>query len=435
MTDVVEIGSLPTRNPVAGTSCADRLDPYFGGLWETGAAAAWSTRERAVAQVEAGVLSGGMWARPTGRDAALEAVTRSKARLVGLPALAATNLWRTMTGQQLAAMTGVTGLARYRSPDLHRLWSAGLVEVGRMASLSRTNQMPLLVRPSVRGDWAQLYDRLTFDEWVGVTAGQPWRWGSQFDRHNVLTVELALRVAELTSVPLVLGEQLCALHAMAVPGLQVGPKRSTLAADAMLVRGDGLKIMVELTVSTHGLADKVARWADLLAADRTGQLAVVFVLAPHPDRPAGRGLQQVSNTVAQASRASITQVLGNVPARMMVTTWRHWFPAAAMVSDDFLALRASRPSGNGQGADRWERVGMLDPFELPGPQGDGRQVLDNAAWLYGVPHWMRPPRDETATQAWARVNGVERFPRQQGMPLPPQERARRRNEQLDSLWA
>lgn len=435
MAGVVEIGSLPTRNPVAGTSCADRLDPYYGGLWETGASAAWSTRERAVAQVEAGVLSRGIWTRPTDRDEALAALTRSKARLVGLPALAAANLWRTMSGEQLAAVTGFTGLSRYRSPDVHRLWSAGLVEVGRMASLARANQMPLLVRPSVRGDWARLYDLVTFDEWVGVTAGQPWRWGSQFDRHNVLTVELALRVAELTSVPLVLGEQLCALHAMAVPGLQIGPQRSTLAADAMLVRGDGLKIMVELTVSTRGLADKTARWADLLAADRTGQLVVVFVLAPHPDRPAGRELQQVSNTVAQASRASITHVLANVPARMMATTWRHWFPAPGRVSDDFLALRASRPSGTGPDADRWQRAGMLDPFELPGPREDGRAVLANAAWLYGVPHWMRPPRDETATQAWARVSGVERFPRQQGMPLPPQERARRRDEQLESLWA
>lgn len=421
-----------SRNPVEGVRAGERLDPYFDGLWESGSSAAWFESDVVAAQGRHGIVSGGAWSRPMDRQDALVKVCSGPSRRTDLAVLAAVNLWRTLTFEQVAAIVGRPGLAGRRPASIHRLWSAGLVDVGVPASIARSSQVPALLRPAARGDWARLEGLVTFDDWVGVTAGQPWRRGSQHDRHNVLLAELALRAAEVSPVAMVFGEQLAAVGRMAVPGVEVSPWSANLAGDAVVVRGDGLRIVVELTVSTSNLERKAERWAGLLASDAGRMLAVCFVHAPHPSLPDGGRAGEVRRKVAAAANGTVGQQLAGVPQRMMVARWGDWFPARHAVSDGFVSLRAYRPSGVGER--RWRPVHMLDPFDLAGPQGGaGLAVLANAGWLYGVPHWLRGGRGVSPSVAWAARHGVRPFPRQEGVPDPPQVRAARAAE-LDGLW-
>lgn len=408
-----------------GLRAENRVDPYWDGMWETSSSAAWWQRASIERMVEAGLLPArGMWSRPLPRDEARwQAFQGARLPQNRVAALAAINLWRTLTFEQLAAITGVETVTSERAGDVHLLWSSGLVDVGRMALPGR-NRLPLLARPSSQGDWDQLVDLVNFDDWVGISAGTDWRWGSQSmsERHNSLAAELCLRAAEYSPVPLVLGEHLCALKTVRPPGVQLSPQQANLAADGMLVRTDGLRVMVELTVTTARIHQKAARWANMLAEDRHRSLAVVFVHAPHPDKPSAGERKTLHKAVFEAGHASMQHVVADVPRRLMVADWQDWFPARHEVGDDFDSLVVDRAVG-GEG-DRWQQVSLLDPFDLPGPDGlpGATAILDNAHMLLGVPHWMRDPAGVSALSLWSELNSVEPLPRMEGLPLPPQAR-------------
>lgn len=429
----LSFAAVASRNPVAGTRAGERLDPYVDGLWESGSSVAWFESGIVASQRDAGLVAGGMWSRPADPAESLRRVCAGPRRDIDLAVLAAVNLWRTATHQQLAAIVGSPGVASRRPASVHRLWSAGLVDVGVPASITTTSQLPMLVRPAARGGFDRLAELVSFDDWVGLTAGQPWRRGSQHDRHNVLVTELALRAGELTSVAAVVGEQLAAVGRMAVPGLTVPVAAANLAGDALLVRGDGLRIVVELTVSTGNLEAKAARWAQMLAADTNRLLAVCFVHAPHPSLPDAGRAGEVRKKVKAAANGSVSQVVAGVPARMSVARWTDWFPSRLHASDGFGTLRAWRPTGGGERP--WRPVDLLDPFDLPGPlDRSGLALVDNAAWLFGVPHWLRADRALTPSEAWAAEQRITPFPRMAGVNPPPQDRAAAARE-LEDLWA
>lgn len=421
---VVHLSALPSRNPVPALRAEHRVDPYWDGMWETSSSAAWWQRDSIERMVAAGLLpSRSLWSRPLPREearwSAFQEVRLPENRVAELAAI---NLWRTLTFEQLAAITGVETVTSERAGDVHLLWSSGLVDVGRMALPGRS-RLPLLARPSSQGDWDQLRDLVSFDDWIGISAGTDWRWGSQSmsERHNALAAELCLRAAEYSPVPLVLGEHLCALKTVRPPGVQLSAQQANLAADGMLVRTDGLRIMVELTVTTARIQQKAAKWANMLAEDRHRSLAVVFVLAPHPDKPSGGERSAVQKAVFAAGHASMAHVLADVPRRLMVVDWQDWFPARHQAGDRFDNLMVERAVG-GDG-DRWQPVSLLDPFDLPGPDGlpGATAILDNAHMLLGVPHWMRQGGD-SPLRVWAELNNVEPLPRMEGLPLPPQSR-------------
>lgn len=430
---VYRFADFPSRNPIRSADTAHRLDPYFDGLWSAGSSASWLSAREVLRQREAGLLAENRWARPQPFNQALEQVCKEASTKASLRGLAALNLWRTLTAEQLAAYTGSIAYSR-GDLKLHRLFSTGLIELGRIISVAHATGFPLLARPSNRGDWAGLYDRLSFDDWVGLTAGQNWRWGSQHDRHNVLSAEIALRAAEyLPEIELVLGEQLCALQKQNLPGLTIPAQSTHLAADAMLVRDDGLRIMVETTASSRGLEDKARRWAEVLATDVSRSMVVVFLLASHPDRASQMTRPTLTRAVAHAARDQLSYRMAGVPQRMMVAAWSDWFPGRHQFTDRFVRLRGTVPTG--MGSNPWEPIDLVGSQRCDGPRTSQRTLLDNASALYGIPQWQRKvplsPR-----RMWYVSLGVDRFPRMQGIKPPPQVRARAAEDDLSDLsWS
>jgi hypothetical protein len=307
-----------------------------------------------------------------------------------LAQLAAINLWRTATGPQLTAITGRKG--RNTSTDLLLLWAAELIQKGTVVNGAySTSSLPKLYRPDIRAGAIDLGRRLTYPEWLGLTAGQPWSVGSQFDRHNLLTTELSIRVAEFCPIGTVFGETLGAWPLLFGPD-QPLVKNSKRAADAVWIRPDGFRIAIEATASISSvMREKVAKWASAIAADESKSLMVVFIDVSAPDKREGHRVGTITRKiVSEESNASMDMKLANVPERMAFARWRDWFPAPGMVDPTFLGLRAERPTG--PPASRWEQTDLLDPFAVPFKPADpiaALAVLDNANLLYGVPHWLK----------------------------------------------
>jgi hypothetical protein len=308
-----------------------------------------------------------------------------------LTQLAAINLWRTATGPQLTAITGRKG--RNTSTDLPLLWAAELIQKGHIVNGAySTSALPKLYRPDIRAGAINLERRLTYSEWVGLTAGQPWSSGSQFDRHNLLTVELSIRAAEFCAIGQAFGEGLGTWPLLFGPDHPLVQATSKRAADAVWVRPDGLRIAVEATASiSSATRDKVAKWASALAEDSSRSLMVVFVDVSAPDKRDGHRVGGVvRKIISEEANSSMDMTLAGVPERMAFARWQDWFPAPGMVNPTFLGLSAQRPTG--PPASRWEPADLLDPFSAPFSPPDpekAKAVLANSNLLYGVPHWLK----------------------------------------------
>ena len=350
--DRVHLASLPSRSAQVGLAAPARLDPYWDApVWDTRTQAVWLSRSRAERMAGAGV------AQPRRQDLQLS-VQEATVVLAGGPGrarvlalLAAVAMFRTLTVQQLAAITGHPGQAAADSVDRRLAWAAGLVQRGTFMSGMPGARLPGLVRLSNETDLALLGSMLSYRDLVGVTAGQPWWWGSQFDRHNVIGAELLVRVAEYTPIPVVLGEQVCTFATM-VPG---SVSRSVRCADGAMVRADGMRVAVEVTTSvTSNVRDKADRWAQLLEHPGAANLSVLWVDVSHPDRPApGRiGRPKLVQVVGDAA-TSMSARLARVPERMLVVRYDDWFPARHTACEDFLCaagLAADGPAGPAVGA-------------------------------------------------------------------------------------
>jgi hypothetical protein len=397
----------------------------------------WTSRSSAERLQQEGLARVRADARRWSPDDALDLLV-DRFRHERLSVLAAVAMWRTASVEQLVAITGNTRLAPRFSRDRALLWAAGLVQRGTLV-LDGVRQHPgttdrvRLYRPDLHcGAFDRLARRLSYAEWVGVTGGWGWAQGAQFDRHNLLAVELCLRVAEWCDVAAVLGESVATWKTMLDPTVGV-PASSRRAADAAWVRPDGLTIAVEMTshVASHS-REKAQAWADALARDESRSTIVLFVEAAHPDRrEGGHNIHLLRRHVAAAATSTMDHVLADVPSRMAVVRWVDWFPAPAMVDPCVVGVPAWRPTGAGQTV--WESANLLDPFDVPFQEvvGTGRQaVLDNLGLLYGVPGWLvkRPaPSLDNLVRSRAgfppAMPGWERHPPPQPPPMKGRKRA------------
>lgn len=412
----MRLSELPNRNPVEELRSHHRPDPYWDGMWDN-SRAFWVEVGDQRRRIEAGLLTGSehgsAWLRPPDTNDVLGAAlpTHRGGRDQRVAGIAASVMWRTLLAEQVAAICGNPVWAATRPRPARDLYRAGIVDIG--ISPFGASQ-PILVRPNSNAPWRDVLGALTFDEKVGITAGMPLRWGSQHDRHNVLTTELALRAAEVLPVRLVAGEHLCSVPRMYGPGsgIDIPETAVNFAADAMLVRSDGLRIMVEMTASVGDLSRKLNRWGQVLASDsRTRHMAVVFVFAPHPDAPTRGDWDRLREQV----RASAHRwTLEGVPERMFVAKWTDWFPARHEVSADWRSLAAECPTGVGVAGEigsGWETRRLLDPFEVDGPKLDSDPLASNQQFLLGVPFWLRTGADENALRdLWLDATGRAPFP-------------------------
>ncbi|MFC8797295.1 hypothetical protein ACFT2C_06155 [Promicromonospora sp. NPDC057138] len=395
---------------------AERLDPFWDGVWSAGSSGVWVSSDTARRLSDAGVARIPWYLRGERDDGLAFLARRMPARRrVVLAGLGAVNQWRTMTAEQLAAITGFRSLASRASPWLRAAFSTGVVDVGEFATPlphGTGNHRHRLVRPSRSTVFdRELAPHMTFDELVSVTGGVPWDSRRQFDRHNLLATELGLRVAELCDVATVLGEKLSTLDLLLqAPAKAITPRSRARSADLTIVRRDGLRIAVEITASANrGLRRKIDNWARALARNplAASGLIVLFVVCPPPDPASevvrGGRTASVVETVHREVAASARRYPGTpsdrVAARMAVMAWEEWFPAARTAAAGVHDLVASRPTGPPSAhvaheSRLWESVSLLGtsvvPFE-PRVRLTMTAVAGNASLLGGTPHWLRVP--------------------------------------------
>jgi hypothetical protein len=397
MPDLIPLSDLPSAATVAPST--SRADPYHDRLWPSGvggATVAWAGR----GELEA-------WGNrfPMPRKASAEAYfAHDRARRV--TALAALQMWRLATTEQLAALTGD---ARWLSPSwpqsLLLALGANLVQVGRFALAEPSRRrhfdlhpvkrsLPALVRPLPDGLEAA-EGLCSYSEWLAISGGRPWASPVGYNRHGVLATEASLRVAEHLPVAAVFGETMADLASM----LGLGTWRR---ADAAWARPDGLVLAVEVVAAAStGLPAKAAWWADALAR-ATDEPVVLLFLVASPATTWGRAWQHdVRECVARAAFGSFDAVSAKVANRVAVAYWEDWWPQKGFASPAFLSLRAARPTGP-RADDPWEPLDLFDPFAQPGPPQAG-PVLANAAFLGGMPHWLRrqPPAAALREALWA----------------------------------
>jgi hypothetical protein len=383
------MSELDSACPTEGVDAANRIDPFWANLWASGVggvSVAWASRSSFRRGEAAGAGRMRVSEKKWEPKEALDLLVTKPGRLAQL---AATELWRTATGPQLTAITGRKG--RSAISDLELLWAAELIQKGTIVNgmMPASSPLPQLYRLDPQAKSTDLGHRLTYAEWVGVTAGQDLTVGSQFDRHNLLTTELSLRVAEFCPIGSVFGEQLGGFPLLFGETRAV-EQNSKRAADAVWVRPDGFRIAVEATASTSTkLREKVARWASALVADRTKSLMVIFVDVSPPGTQRDNGAV-TKKILAEEANSTMDRNLARVAERMAFARWGDWFPALDMVDPAFIGLRAELPTG--PPAARWRPVDLLDPYAVPFSPADpaaALAVLDNANLLYGVPHWLK----------------------------------------------
>lgn len=398
--DPLSFGDIGNRNPIESLRTHNRVDPYWGGLWDRSTAAGWQTFRRAQRMIASTSMR-----MPDYMDAdpelSCEAVVNRRNRERTLDALGVLDNWRTVTAEQLAAFASRTLIASGRSTQMREMFGASLVDIGEFANglLSRSNEGARLYRPTP-GDAFEKVVRpsITYPEWVSVTCGTPYSTGRQFDKHNVIASEFALRVAEFTDAALVLGEKMATHELLAYTsiGRDLPDRLFQRSGDLVIVREDGARIVIEVTTSRGAaLGEKIDRWAQILGDRRMSRsgLSVIFLTVDVPDTPKARSFS-LRNGVMRYLRSSVAKFPGvsfdRTAERIGVADWREWFPEPGKVSPDFLALVCD--VANGEPASPWSRKAFLDIFDLEfSPEEPERfsAIFDNASMLRSVPKWMR----------------------------------------------
>lgn len=390
-----------TATPEGLTVLADRVDPYWDlpapVTGSGGHLVAWMGRTGAEKLDELGLKQ---WPSATPTVPLADAVGSLTDRRQRVPALGALNalgvvgMWRTVSSEQLAAFTGIGALAGRSSKIMRACWESGLVQRGHIVAeglIPFQRGLPTLWRPDSEGPASMLRRTLTLQEWVGVAANKPWGSGGQYDRHNLLSTELSLRVAENCPIAAVFGERLADATDVAGPNIPFRP--GMLLGDAVWVRPDGLRVVLELAADPIRREEKVRRWVSVLESDRG--LAVLFVDAARPHQglrqaTAGGVGRHLKAAISAGSHATLAATAARVADRLLVVSWRQWFPQSGHASDKFGVLTAWKSTGTAHGKDDFVPVDLADPFQVVCDDPErGLAAIANAPLLYGVPHWQR----------------------------------------------
>lgn len=424
---------LPSACTVDEVAAHHRADPYWDRLWAPGSQAVWATGSMERTRVD---IHGG----PTNarhrmpREEAMRLLTINQGRAARLAAWSVVDSWRTVSAEQMAAFTGNTLLLDPNCSNIAASFSVDLIDFGAFSHPSR--RLPGKTRGTLyRPGNSDAFDKLiaptlTFPEWLSVTGGTPWSAGGQYDRHNMLAAELALRAAEYLPVGAVLGEKHATVDLLAGSGIGRAVKNpDNRRADGVIVRPDGMRIAYELTATASAaFENKVRRWAQVISERplETSGLTVVFIAAPHPDRTqAGRDPR--SEIYRRLSKV-LTEFPGvgkdSPAARIGVVTWDEWFPARHELSESFFTLTADFALGTGRGAAKWEPRDLLGGYAFtPWETFDATAIVDNAPLIAASPHWLRAG-DHTGLIGTPMSRAREEVPQpppvrpELGMPLP-----------------
>lgn len=395
-----------SRTPEDSYRSAMRADPYWDQMFPTGTSDGWVSasqyRQTVPAQRK---WSGVPAAYVSERRDALEELASNRNRASIITALGAADSWRTVTREQLAAISGSDVLANPYPRALSAAFSAGLLTHGYVSSgpnrlAPRSKRMSMWAVGDDRSAYAKYAQTLTMAERVAITGGTPWTAEHRFERHNVLATELALRAAELTRVTTVLGEKQCSVASvLASTGNRVEKADDQRRADLGLVRPDGLTVFVEVTASSgSAFQRKMERWAQLLQRHPVYDLPIVVLVldisTPQQQMvaaPENGARALVRKTVLEAVRQFPGSRTNRTASRIGYASWAEWFPDRHEVDDSFLSLSAHFPRGT-DSRDHWERVPIMDVDQIPYRQGSPERaatLLGNTRLLAGTPYWLR----------------------------------------------
>lgn len=402
--NVFKLASMPSRNPVLSTRSESRLDVFHESVWGDGSSAWWRSWEQALVEHADGTVRLPVaLMRHDSPEVILEKLLHGQKRVTMLRVVALLLSFRTLSVQQLAALSG-----ERVDKVINLMWVLGLVDLGAYPSPMQS-RMPISARGLVRLSRGSAFrklvrPRITWVEWVQVTASLPWDVASQYDRHNLLAAELGLRVGEFCDVDTVLGERFTSMQDLVGDAYDGEAATASRRGDLGVLREDGLKIVVEMTAGrSWSLDKKAARWAEVLSRRSLEEqgLFVLFVVAADPrgrgERKPSRVRRGVHSSVAAAVRKHPGAPSARTALRMGVVSWEDWFPSPGLLSDRFPTMQVARSTG-------WDADRLWQPVELLGRRQMGFDALDpagaralglNARHLLGQPWWLRrEPVDE-----------------------------------------
>lgn len=422
-----DVAVARSRIPFSEHRTANRMDPFYDYIWKrSDSAIAWRSRREMRSRRDARLGRSASWfvPSPAEREHVGSDLLRNR-RELKLATLGAVHGWRTATVEQVTAITG-RQLISGKGSALRQLYTADLLDVGASGGFNgwAVNNDELrgwLLHPSRTDSFKQRIDhQLTFPESVAVTGGREWLTGGQYDRHNVLATEFALRAAEFTRCATVIGEQWSSASdllweawgrkspfASGAGGSKAGAYENR--GDMTLVRRDGLRIAVEVTASTSGKAfvQKVWKWLhQMRQAPLEHQGTVLLFLVAGEQEPRGGEVQRLRREVQRGIQQAIGMEPGYAANRMadrvFVASWSDLFPDRHQLVTDFEKLPVLAPRGLRSAAptgDIWERVHLLDEQEVPYSPADDLDplaVVQNASMLHATPHWLRGERPQLA---------------------------------------
>lgn len=398
--EAVAASMIPSACPDDELATHSRHDPYWDRLWAPGSQALWATGHMARQRKREGL--GRVNVRHLlGEAESRRLLTANRGRANRLAGWAVIDSWRTASAEQLAAITGSRLFLDPNYSAMAASFALNLVDFGTYANpLNRTPSMDrnVLYRPAN----SEAFDKiimptLTWPEWISITGGYPWSSGGQYDRHNVLATELGLRAAEYLPVGTVLGEKFSTVDLLCGTGLGKKVKKpDNRRADGTIIRHDGLRIAFELTATaSKNFRSKVRRWAELISERplETSGLTVLFIAAPHPDRP-----KNTRSDPRHDIYRAISSVMKEFPgtgkdspaARIGVASWDDWFPARHEMTEQFFGLAADFAIGGGIGQAKWVRRELIGDYPFtPWRTFDAMAVIDNSKLLAATPHWLR----------------------------------------------
>ena len=304
--------------------------------------------------------------------------------------VAALGAWRHLTTQQLAVIAAA-------HPN---------TVTAALRDLAAVGVTQLAVRPQHAPDvWRLAPDRAAVNRYLDrldpntartvTVGGDPGLGRRGAHRHDLVAAEIGLRLVELRGDLTVFGET----HATAAALLGDPDAHRAWAADLCVVRGDGLRVAVEIVgqSTTAQLADKITRWGRALAGwshHRTG-LVVVFVNAAaghHNDLTSrlktAHRQALTPNTLARHGAAATVEQVNNARSQILIADLCDWWPAARVCSPGFVGGDAFyTPDG-----EEWLPVKALTnssrgiPFDPPDPAVFAYPA-EAAARLAATPRW------------------------------------------------
>src|SRR5699024_3501334 len=128
MSGQMAMSDLASRGVHPQVASAKRLDPYWDGLWASGSTASWVNARTTMRQEASGLVRRPHYLQHSS-NAAWAEFTKARGWRRRVEMLGALWSWRTLTAQQLAAMTGSPSMAGQASA-VHDGMLAGLLDEG-----------------------------------------------------------------------------------------------------------------------------------------------------------------------------------------------------------------------------------------------------------------------------------------------------------------